>query len=104
MALYAPGKQRVVGGRYILTHQARWAEVAATASNIVIVGASLQKHDAHIWEPIAKSPAQLYVVDRKPADILTWSRSERRRDAVALGAGAGFGAAVTEIVHALTAR
>jgi hypothetical protein len=82
MAVYAPGKQVLVGSFAVETLQARVAEAAATADKIYVIGLSVNpKSDPHIWDTLAKSPAPIAYVAPDRTEFDKWVSCYRVKNA-----------------------
>ncbi len=79
MSYFEPQKHTTSGADFINCQRRRWAEVSVSASKIIILGVGVRSHDSHIWDPIAKSPAQvIYCGGQKGADeFCSWASDVR---------------------------
>ena len=59
MSYFEPSKRTTAGRSFIDGQRARWRELAASATTVVIVGVRVRPHDAHVWAPIATTGARV---------------------------------------------
>lgn len=59
MSYFEPQKITTSGVNFIEHQRARFSEIVADASIIVIVGVKVRPNDNHIWDPFAKTSAKL---------------------------------------------
>jgi hypothetical protein len=85
LAVYMPSKRTQIGQNYLWRIQSRFAQRAAAAKLIVIVGAKPSAEcDHHIWMPIARSRA-LIVGVTGGADFANWQRGSKVKNSLLLG-------------------
>jgi hypothetical protein len=99
MAVYARGKPIQVAPSAITRTHRLWADAAAAAPAVVVVGVNPQPEDAHVWDPIARASGRvLYVGSRAAFDA--WRRERRPADSGDDCPGERFDEAVERIVAA----
>ncbi len=59
MCYFEPGKDARCGLSFINEQRARFAALVGSASVVAIVGVKVRRHDRHLWEPLARTPARL---------------------------------------------
>ncbi|WP_211232097.1 hypothetical protein [Pseudoduganella violaceinigra] len=59
IAMYAEGKAVKVCPEYVEAQQNQWKATAAKARHVFVSGVRVHQADGHIWEVLAKSPAQV---------------------------------------------
>ena len=59
MSYFETAKRTTSGASFIDGQRARWHELAACATVLVIVGVRVREHDNHIWDPISASGARV---------------------------------------------
>jgi len=62
MSFYMKNKPTAVGSKTIQAIQKKWREVIENSDVLVIIGTNVSKEDAHIWDPISKSEADIAFV------------------------------------------
>jgi hypothetical protein len=62
MSLFAPGKPTPVAGTWVDETRRQWAEWVQGADVVVVIGARPLFEDAHIWEPIIGSSAEVWYI------------------------------------------
>jgi hypothetical protein len=62
MSLFAPGKPTPVARTWVDQTRRQWAEWAQGADVVVVIGARPLLEDAHIWEPIIDSSAEVWYI------------------------------------------
>ncbi len=80
IAIYAKGKGVMFCNNYILQQQKFWQESVIKAKKIFIIGLRVNEEDAHIWQPLASSKAQLLYVG-KSEDFDKWKSENGRKNA-----------------------
>ena len=65
MSYYMKGKPTNVGGSFITNLQNQWKELVLNAKKIIIIGISPNFEDAHIWDSIKNTSAEIAYVGRK---------------------------------------
>jgi hypothetical protein len=83
IAMYAEGKSVRVSPHYISKQQQGWTAAVAAAAKVCIVGTKVNEADTHIWEPLARSPANIYYfgfdqLDRERFEL--WKDKSRKRN------------------------
>ena len=87
MSFYEREKRSSTHPEWLKARQKRFAELAARATRIAIVGVSVQEHDKHVWEPLASTRATLLYCAPYVTEFQTWCRRYRSADnTVATGA------------------
>jgi hypothetical protein len=82
IAIYAKGKPVRVSQSYVQAQQSMWRYVVSRSRRVFVVGVKLNAADAHIWEPLAASPAHLTFVGYTAADLeafRAWTEESGRR-------------------------
>jgi hypothetical protein len=59
MSYFEPQKRITAGHSFIERKRARWREIAASATTVVIVGVRVRPHDDLVWGPIAATGERL---------------------------------------------
>lgn len=59
MSYFEPGKRTTSGHSFIVGQRERWKQSVASAESVAVVGARVRPHDAHIWDPLAGTPAHI---------------------------------------------
>lgn len=59
MSYFQPDKQTRAGVSFINQQRKRCAKLVLSAQTVAIIGVKVRAHDAHIWDPLAQSPARL---------------------------------------------
>lgn len=77
MALYMKAKPIQIGQSVIQDLQSRWADVVTTAKRILLVGVRPYPQDSHIWDPLARTKADLAFVGGKE-EFDTWMTDHRQ--------------------------
>ncbi len=79
MSYFDPAKDTTSGVNFILQQRARFNELSANADRIVVVGVAVRPHDAHLWKPLAESPAELLFCSgaEAAADFMEWAEACR---------------------------
>lgn len=101
MALYTPSKQPIAGATFIRRQQKLFREAVSEASRIFLIGVSVQEQDAHIWGPLARARAPIFLVDPASANFEDWSARLRR--GVSRQIGEDFGSAIPEVLRLVQA-
>lgn len=79
MCYYDSKKQITSGANFINDQNQRLKELIHKASKIAIVGIRVRAHDEHIWEPLAKTDAQLiYCSGKDTAEFDLWKNKNRK--------------------------
>lgn len=84
MAVYAEGKPTDSCPEAIASLQDVWSQRVRDASVVGIVGVRPHPIDAHIWGPLADTPARLVVVGDKNA-YESWAKGHRVHDTMIVG-------------------
>jgi hypothetical protein len=69
MSLYTLTKHTPISKSLITELRERWRQRAETADVIVVVGAQPYFKDAHIWNPIVSSSAQVWYISGTDGDF-----------------------------------
>lgn len=79
MSYFEPQKTTSAGASFIRGQRERWADLAAQADVIAIVGVKVRPRDSHIWSPIADSRAEIVYCAGSAAggEFRTWAASFR---------------------------
>jgi hypothetical protein len=79
ISLYEPTKHSPVGGGLIQKVREHWADVVPNADVVLSIGARPVAQDAHIWDPILNSNAQVLFVGGQDRDYgrRAWELGER---------------------------
>lgn len=87
MSYFEPTKQTTSGNNFIVNQRARYAELVAQASVIVLVGIQVREHDTHIWQPLKNTSANLIYVAGPTAKkrFEKWHKSRKNNHDNALG-------------------
>jgi hypothetical protein len=73
MAVFAPNKPFPFQPPQMMAMAKFWEHAASVADKIVVVGVNPNIADAHIWAPLATTPAELMAVGG-PGDRTVWNR------------------------------
>jgi len=102
MGLYAEGKDVLFGRNFVREQQTVWSEEVKRARQLFVIGVRVHAPDAHIWEPLASSAAELFYVGPDPRPFLDWATKNDRPRAVHLADS--FEAALPHIQRKLSRR
>jgi hypothetical protein len=83
IAVYAEGKKVRICPTYVERQQELWAQAAREATKVCIVGARVHTPDAHIWQPLASSPADVYYFgfdEQDEEEFGVWQDQSRKRN------------------------
>ncbi len=69
MCVYTEGKPAPLNHHVIEQLQQRWKVAAEAANGIFVIGAKPWFADAHVWQPIANTQAQVYYVGGRDGDF-----------------------------------
>lgn len=75
MSLYLKGKKSFLGETEINKIQKDYAKMASACSRIMVVGVAPTFHDAHVWEPLRQTSAQLIYCGVNIADQFNYWRN-----------------------------
>jgi hypothetical protein len=81
IAMYAKGKAVKFCPKFILQQQKLWQESVLKVKRIFVIGLRVNPEDAHIWENLASSKAQLLYVGFEKEDFENWTKKNGRRNA-----------------------
>ena len=89
MCYFEPGKDVRCGQSFIEGQREIWKELAQAATTIAVAGVRPRHHDAHIWEPLASTPARIIYCGGPSGapEYEDWAESYRsgRKDTVLQG-------------------
>jgi hypothetical protein len=68
ISLYAPGKLSPVAENFVNAIRALWVDALQHADVVVIIGARPLQADAHVWEPVLKSKAEVWYIGGQSGD------------------------------------
>lgn len=79
MSYFEPNKRTTAGESFIAGQRTRWAQLATEAERIVAVGIRVRPHDAHIWDPIGRTSAEIVYCSGPAAgaEFQAWARQVR---------------------------
>lgn len=63
MSFYADGKPTKINSGYIDQHRQAWEKICTDANVCFLVGLRCNPKDAHVWNPLSKSNAQLVYIN-----------------------------------------
>lgn len=81
IAMYVKGKAVKFCPKYVIRHQKFWEESVFKAKRIFVIGLRVNPEDAHIWQVLASSKAQLLYVGFEQEDFENWTKQNRRKNA-----------------------
>ncbi len=81
IAMYAVGKKVKFSESFVLKQQQNWQQSVSKAKKVFVVGLRVNPEDAHIWQTLASSEAQLLYVGFEKEDFENWKRENRRKNA-----------------------
>lgn len=76
MAVFMEGKPVHSHQSRITQLQSRWADAVLRAGTVGIIGVSLNEADAHVWQPLAKTDAELVVIGNRN-EYEGWAKARR---------------------------
>lgn len=79
MSYFEPQKSNSSGTSFIVNMRKRYEELVLRSDKIAIIGLKVRSFDTHIWNPIAKSDAEIIYCSGKQAgaEFLEWSKQKR---------------------------
>jgi hypothetical protein len=80
IAMYAKGKAVKFCPKFVLQQQKLWQESISKVKKIFVVGLRVNSEDAHIWQFLALSKAELLYVGKKE-DFEIWAKENKRENA-----------------------
>ncbi len=84
ISMYTVGKELLVCSDQVLIQRRQWQELAKAATVNYVVGLKVEKADAHIWDVLAESPADLVYVGMEK-DLEDWKADVGKRNAYWIG-------------------
>ena len=89
MCYFEPGKDARAGMSFLEGQRKMWKKLAQTATTIAVVGVRPRRNDAHVWEPLASTPARIIYCGGPCAapEYKDWAKRYRsgRKDTVLQG-------------------
>ena len=84
IAMYSVGKELLLCSEQVLEQRRQWQKLAKAATVNYVVGLKVEKADAHIWDILAESPADLVYVGMEK-DLEDWKVDVGKRNAYWIG-------------------
>jgi hypothetical protein len=83
IAIYAEGKKIKVSPDFINDQQKQWVEIVRNARRVCIIGTRIYPPDAHIWDTLAASKADIYyygAVESDRIEFEEWKDKVHRKN------------------------
>lgn len=77
MCLYTVDKPTQIGAQFITDLQTAWGDAVLNAEQVIVVGTRPHDQDRHLWDPLAKTLADLHYVG-SPKSFETWLKRSGR--------------------------
>ncbi len=84
MCMFTLNKPSQISPGVFAECQRKWAELAISAENVVLIGVKPHSPDKHIWEPLSATAAKLYFVGSE-SEFYSWSPARKNRKSCYLG-------------------
>ena len=82
--MYSVGKELLLCSEQVLEQRRQWQRLAKAATVNYVVGLKVEKADAHVWDILAESPADLVYVGLEK-DLEDWKAEVGKKNAYWIG-------------------